>query len=150
MKNVSTNDVLNRLLVLHNRSLPMYLANAVPWTRIGNEHAIEVLGQIVADQRHTVDRIGEMITESGGDVDVGEFPMVFTAYNDISFDFLLGLLITRQKRELAAIEQCLAQLGSAPLAKALAEEARGAALGHLDSLQELQPSALAVSSHGTV
>lgn len=150
MSNVATNDILNRLLVLHSRSLPMYLADAAPWTRIGNEHAIEVLGHIVADQRHTVDRIGEMITESGGDVDVGEFPMLFTAFNDISFDYLLNQMIARQKRALATIDQCVAQLGSAPLAKALAEEARGAALGHLDSLQELKPSALAVASHGTV
>ena len=150
MNTVSTNDVLNRLLVLHERSLPMYLADAAPWTRVGNEHAIEVLGHIVSDQRQMVDRIGEVITDSGGDVNSGEFPMVFTAYNDISFDFLLDKLIVRQKLEIAVIEQCIALLGMTPLAKALAEEARGAALGHLDSLRELKPAALTVASHGTV
>ena len=80
------------------------LADAAPWTRIGNEHAIEVLGHIVADQRQTVDRIGEMITESGGDVDVGEFPMLFTAFNDISFDYLLDQIIARHEHLIADVE----------------------------------------------
>lgn len=134
---VETNAVLNRLSVIHSRSLAMYLSYAAPWSAESNG-AADTLKAIVADQKRIADRVGEMIVESNGDVDPGAFPMRFTSLHDLSFRFLLDKLIEHQKRDIVAIEQCTAQLTTAPLAKAVAQDALGAAKAHLESLKELQ------------
>lgn len=137
MNQPSTIDILNRLLVLHDKSLPMYLGYAAPWT-IGNDAAAkEVLALIVADQKLMVDRIGKEIIEEGGAASHGRFPLIYTGWHDLSFDFLVKKMIGCQKQDIAAIEDCIAKLAHAPAAKALAEESLGAAKGHLESLQEL-------------
>jgi hypothetical protein len=133
----STVSVLNRLLLLHEYSLPMYLGYAAPWTIGHDEAAKEVLMLIVADQKQLAERIGRAILDAGGVVSHGHFPLHFTGYHDLSFDFLVKRMIVAQKKDLAAIETCIAQLEGVPNAKALAEEALGAAKGHLESLEEL-------------
>ena len=137
MNAANTIEVLNRLLVIHHRSLPMYLSYAAPWQTQRDQAAREVLDHIVADQKQMVDRIGELVLERDGDVEHGEFPMYFTGLHDLSFDYLVRRMIADQNRDVAAIEQCVDQLESDPLAKALAQECLGAAKGHLDSLEEL-------------
>lgn len=138
MSSASTIDALNRLYAIHNRSLPMYLRYAVPWTHRGDESACEVLQQVAADQQRTVDRLGTLILDCSGDVNSGEFPMSFTGLHDLSLDYLIGLSIKYQQRDIADIEACVAQLQTFPLGKAMAEEILGEAKGHLDSLSELQ------------
>ena len=46
----STNDVLNRLLVIHSRSLPVYLTYAPPWWKDQNGRIAEVLHDLARDQ----------------------------------------------------------------------------------------------------
>lgn len=141
MASPSTIDTLNRLLALHEKSLPMYLGYAAPWTIGNDEAAREVLFHIVADQKLMVDRIGEAIVAEGGTPTHGRFPLIFTGWHDLSFEFLVKQMIVYQKRDIAAIELCIARLDAAPAARALAEEALGAAKGHLESLDELTPAA---------
>jgi hypothetical protein len=137
MTSPSTIQVLNRLLALHDRSLPMYLGYAAPWTLGDDSAAKETLSLIVADQREMADRIGKAILDAGGVVSHARFPMHYTAYHDLSYEFLVKQMISAQKQDIAAIEQCVAQLEHEPAARALAEEALGAAKGHLESLSEL-------------
>lgn len=129
--------VLNRLVTIHNRSLPVYLANTRPWMRRGDETAQAVLAQMAADHRATVDRLGQMILDYGAVVEPGEFPMRFTSTHDLSLEFLLPVLIRHQQHDLAVIEQCVQGLESDLLAKAAAEETWGEARAHLESLQDL-------------
>jgi len=136
----STTEVLNRLLVLHVRSLPMYLSYAPPYQLYMNEHAKAVLDQIVEDQKRTVDRLGTLILDSNGSVDYGEFPMSFTSLHDLSIPYLLKLLIERQQKLVIASERLADMLSMAPYAQAAAREAVGEAKGHLDNLRELQAS----------
>lgn len=150
MMPASTNDVLNRLLVTHFRSLPMYLVEASPWLRPGDEHAMEVLKIIADDQRATAEKIGHTIMENDGEVDMGDFPLHFTRFNDLSMDFLMQEVLRRQLQDIVSIEACVEALATAPLAKALAQEAYGAALGHLDSLQEAIAGEQASASHASV
>ena len=89
----STTDVLNRLLVLHERSLPMYLSYAPPNRLEDHPRAKVVLDQIVEDQKRTIDRLATMVLDNGGLVDYGEFPMSFTGLHDLSLQYLLKLLI---------------------------------------------------------
>jgi len=140
-------DVLNRLVVIHHRSLPVYLSYASPtWFR-GDERARDVLRAIATDQQQMVDRLGEMILEIGGMLQFGGFPMAFTGYHDLSFDFLRGRLIEHQRRDVESIRQCTSQLESAPLAQALAREALHSAQRHLGSLEALPaPAARSVPS----
>lgn len=138
MSEADTINVLNRLVAIHNRSLARYLTFASPAWHRGDDKARETLELIAADQEHYVDRFGEMVVDSGGMVDLGEFPIVYTGYHDLSFDWLLTKLIDGQQKIIAAIEGCVEALNLAPLHKAIAEESLGAAKGHLQNLEELQ------------
>ena len=134
----STIDVLNRLLVLHERSLPMYLGYAPPNRLEDHPQAKAVLDQIVEDQRRTIDRLATIVLDSGGTVDFGEFPMAFTSLHDLSLEYLLKLMVERQTKFVAACENLANLLATAPFAQAAAREALGEAKGHLENLKELQ------------
>ncbi len=134
----STTDILNRLLVLHVRSLPMYLKYAPPYQLARHQQAKSVLDQIVDDQTRTVDRLGSLILESNGTVDNGEFPMAFTSLHDLSLAYLLKLMIERQQKFITVCERLSDALSMAPYAQAAARETVGEAKGHLENLQELQ------------
>lgn len=137
----TTSDLLNRLLVLHERSLPVYLSYAQPEGLLASPKVLAVISQMVEDQKRTVDRIGTLILENGGLVDRGKFPMDFTGYNDLSVSFLLKKCIERQERTIGAIERIADLLTTAPYAQAAAREALGEAKGHLENLQEVAADA---------
>ncbi len=126
------------MLAVHGRSLPIYLADAAPWVGRGHSEAVEVLQAIAADQRQTVDRIGELIVDEGGRLNLGGFPMEFTSYHDLSIDFMVTKLIERQRVDVQEIETVVAETESGSTIRVIAEEALGAAKGHLQSLQELE------------
>jgi hypothetical protein len=133
----STTDLLNRLLVLHERSLPMYLSYAPPSDLAAHDKARSVLAHIVEDQRRTIDRLATLVLDGGGTVDYGEFPLSFTSLHDLSLAYLLKLVIDRQRKLIAVSEKLADQLNLAPFAQAAAREAVGEAKGHLDNLLEL-------------
>ncbi|MEX0585888.1 MAG: hypothetical protein WD176_04550 [Pirellulales bacterium] len=129
-------DVLNCLLAIHYRSLPMYLASARPWFPVGEECAAELLLHIAADHRHYVDRISDRLIElgaEGADIDRGHFPTSFTDLHDLSLTYLLPLVIEHQRRDIAAIEDCAKRVPD----ETLAQEASGAAKAHLEALEEV-------------
>src|SRR5258706_16395625 len=84
MNQVSTTDVLNRLLVLHERSLPVYLSYAPPEQLARHPQAAQVLRQMAEDHMRTVDRLGTLILEGHAQLDHGEYPMSFTSLPDLS------------------------------------------------------------------
>ena len=137
MAEPTTIDMLNRLLTLHSRSLPMYLASARPWFPQRDSDAQAVLRHIAEDQQLMVDRIGAVILDQGGAIQPSEFPMEFTDLHDLSIDYLIPQIAARQERELAWMRQCVDAVHDSPAARAIAEEALGAAQAHLDSLHEL-------------
>ncbi len=137
-----TNDILNRLLVIHSRSLPNFLVYAHPWWKDDHVKATEVLANIVGDQRNIAARAGRLIVENDGAVASGQFPDRFSTLHDLSLDFLLAELIRYQDRTIAAIEQLVRQLPRASMAQGLAQEALGMAKAHRTALGDL-PSELA-------
>jgi hypothetical protein len=137
MPTPSTIDILNRLYVLHHRSLAVYLHYAPPYRLAQDARAYTVLAQMAEDQNRTADKLATLILDSNGQVDPGEFPMSFTALHDLSVEYLVKQLIERQKRHIAACEKLADQLSMAPYAQAAAREAVGEAKGHLDNLEEL-------------
>ncbi len=96
-----------------------------------------MLRHVAQDQQLMADRIGAVILDLGGPVASSEFPMEFTDLHDLSIDYLIPQIVSRQQSEIEVMRQCLESLQDAPAARAIAEEALGAAQGHLDSLDEL-------------
>lgn len=136
MTETSTYDILNRLYVLHNRSLAAYLNYARPWAIQAHPRTLAVLEQMVADEQATADRLATLIMETGP-VEPGEFPIIFTGWHDLSVEWLVNKLIERQQKTILIIEKLISQLGFAPYAQAIARETLGQAKGHLENLQEV-------------
>ena len=99
------NDVLNRLLVIHSRSLPIFLTYAPPWWKDEDGRVADMLSGIAQDQLRIADRIGKLIVDHGGTAVSCQFPDRFSTLHDLSFDFLLAELIRYQDRTVATIEQ---------------------------------------------
>jgi hypothetical protein len=136
-------ESLNRLLALHSCSLPSYLASARPYARRGDEKAREVLAHIHVDHRLMVDQIATAIAQEGGTPDFGAYPMEYTDLHDLAIEFIIGRVSEQFGKDIVAIEACIAELADHPRGRSLAQEALGAAKGHLESLEEL------VSSHAS-
>ena len=132
-----TVNVLNHLLAIHNRSLPVYLQSARPYVGQNGNEALSVVDSIAAAHFAKVDRIGEMIIELGGVIRYGEFPHRFADWHDLSFGFLLGKLVELQRLDIDRIGKCVEWLDDSPQAKAIAQESLGEAKAHLESLEEL-------------
>lgn len=137
MPQPSSIDVLNRLLGIVFRSLPMYLAGTTPWTNRDDGRAEVVLNQIVADARHYSQKLADAILDRNAVLEHGSFPIEFADVHDLSLDHLILELIEAQRHDIEAIEQCVKLLGHDRAAKALAEEVLGNARGHLQALEEL-------------
>ena len=133
-----TINVLNHLLAIHNRSLPVYMASAQPWLGRNGTHALAVLEDIANAHLAMVDRVGELIIELEGVVRQGEFPMKFSGWHDLAVEFMIDRCIECQKLDIERIEKCVGWLGDSPRARVLAEEALGEAKAHLEALEELQ------------
>jgi len=133
---------LNRLLRLHSCSLAVYLRECLPWTAPETQAKAAAVREIGESQVEMADRIAARIIDLDGAPDLGDFPLNFTGLNDLSIDYLTCELVTRQRRSVQAIAECVAALQDGPAeAVSIAEEAHGAALGYLDRLVELaQPA----------
>jgi hypothetical protein len=132
------NVVLNRLLRILCRSLPMYLRDARPWTGAPRQPAEAALDRLVTDQQGLARRVAQAILDQGGQPDPGPFPLAFAGMNDTSIDFLLQRVIEQQRRDLPVMERCIADLFGWPDLRALAEEALGNAQAHLDILERMK------------
>jgi len=128
---------LARLYNIASYSLPIYLQTAAPWTPAGESEAIETLAQLAGDQRRLSRRVFERLTSLECAPPQGDFPSRFTWLNDLSLQYLLRRLVEEQAGDIAKIERCAAQLTADLPSRVLAEEALGAARGHLERLQEL-------------
>jgi hypothetical protein len=130
--------LLNRLLTIHCRSLPVYLAEAGAWwtAPTADDEIARTLRAIVFDQQATAARIADVILRRHGTIHVGSFSMEFTDKNDLALDFLVGEAAERARRDVSAIEQILAALPpDDDAARELTQEALGAAKAHAEDLE---------------
>ena len=129
-------DVLNRLLAVLYRSLPVYLQGARPWVGDEQRRGLDALARIAADQRLYAQRVAEAVFQQGGRIETGQFPLDFTSVHDLSLEFLLRKAADYQRRDLEIIQECVAALSDMPRLRTLAEEILGNAQGHLETLEE--------------
>lgn len=135
-------EVLNCVLRTLGRSLPMYVQEGRRlWTTPSAEPLQRVLAEIAADHRYYVARLGQLICKWDGCVEGGQFPLAFTALNDVSLAWLWREVMELHQRDIAALEHCQKRLSDAPEAQSLIEEILGNARGHLETLQELTAGA---------
>ncbi|MBU4272807.1 MAG: hypothetical protein KKE86_00630 [Planctomycetes bacterium] len=137
MKNHEAISTLNQLLGVLCRSLPAYLSDARPWSRLGSWKTQTSIDRLVADLRMYARRVAEEIDSLGGCPDSCVFPAEFTAKNDLAVQFLLGEIIDYLDRDAASIERIAARLENIPAAHALAEEILGNVKGHVDVLKKI-------------
>lgn len=143
MAKVTVNELLNRVMVMHERSLPMYLAYAAPFLSHGDEAASEVLSQVVRDHKYIVEKFGDFLLEHNHPVGHGHWDMNFTSLHDVSLHYLLTEVVRGEKQLTAELSKYAEKLASFPAAKALVQEALGMAKGHLESLEDLDMPAAA-------
>jgi len=134
---LDTNAVLNRLLVLHLRSLPMYVSQAPPWINPGRESAWEAVQSIAADHQATADRFGAMILAADGVPGYGEFPLRYTALHDLALDYLLVRILEYERQLIRRISECADLLWMNPALQAGVLESLGEAKAHLQLLEEV-------------
>lgn len=134
---------LTELLVRVYRSLPMYLASIGRWAHEADEQATCTLRLIAADQQALSNRIALLICQRYGRAETGGFPMSYTGLHDLSLDYLLRQLVEAQRQDVRAIERLVDRFPGDAQARALAQEALGAAQGHLETLSELAAGAAA-------
>jgi hypothetical protein len=135
-----TIEILNRVLVLLQKSFPQYLQYARPYIPPGREAVSKTIDDIVTCQNRLAESIAQFVFESGGLPDPGRFPIEFTDTHDLAIDFLIREAIGYQKEDIAKLQECVERLRLAPAAQSLASEAFGMAKGHLESLEELPVS----------
>lgn len=138
MSQVRTIEILNRLIALLYRSLPMYLRYASPWRTDRSEPAWRTIEHILLDQDALVARAAALVQELNGQVDTGEFPMEFTGMHDLALDFLVQRLMQYQRRDVERLAQLAQQAASAQVdrrARDLVQEALGSARAHLEALE---------------
>jgi hypothetical protein len=127
--------VLNRMLQMLCRSLPMYLKDAKPWSRRDQKETQAVVDSLVADQEMYAARLADLILDADGRPDAGVFPIALTSVHDLSLDYLLDEVIRGLCHDVATLRQLAAEIPAGSPARALAEEIAGNAQGHLEILQ---------------
>lgn len=133
-------NTLREVAAMHYRSLPNYLMYAQPWFRPGKSNQLEVLRSVATDQGHMVEKVVHLVEDQGEPVAMGEFPMEFTSYHDLSFSYLLKIMLEYQERFVARLEQLGESLEPGGMAKNLVEESIGMAIGHLENLRAVADS----------
>ncbi len=136
MKNDSI-PLVNRLIAMHRASLPVYLCDAVPFVRADEQSSMDVVEMIAADQVLTAGRLADALMSDNRAIASTGFPAYFSGFHDLAFEYLLREMVRLQTNDVAEISNIVAKLSTDPAARPLAEEALGAAKGHLESMGEL-------------
>jgi hypothetical protein len=137
MPSTDTIDVLNRVLSILERSFPQYMCYARPYIPTGRENVMQTIRDIVAGENALAERVSQLVFESGGNHDRGDFPIDFTDTHDLDIDFLVAEAIDCMQGDVAELEKCVDALRLAPAAQSLASEVLGMTLGHLELLEAL-------------
>src|SRR6476661_2513545 len=97
-------EVLNRLHALLDCSLARYLSYARPWARRRYLLLDAVARRMSYEHEIFARRIARLIYDRRGTLQSRVFPMDFTAYNDLSLEFLAPRLLEHQRALVAAAE----------------------------------------------
>jgi len=89
MPHPDATSALNHLYYLMRRSFAAYSLEVRPVTFRGPEEMRELLQRVAGEQRLLAERIAEAIREQNGALELGQFPIEFTAWNDVALPRIL-------------------------------------------------------------
>lgn len=127
--------VLNRLLRIVYRSLPLYLSTTRPWTPHRLDDLYDVLSHVADEHREDAQRIAAEIARRGGVPDPGPVPGRYVALHDLAVDYLARLVLDEHRDARIAIEQYAAAAEDAGV-RALAETLAGRFAVQEEALRE--------------
>jgi hypothetical protein len=114
--------VLQRLMAIEEYSLANYVLQSSVWTRPEDNPLLRAIHRIARKQQAQAARVGRLLARRYGFVESGQFPLHFTALNDLSLDYVAQKLIEHQRSMIDEIESCDHQLQDDPEARHLTEE----------------------------
>jgi hypothetical protein len=127
-----TNSRLNDLLIDLGRSLLQYAGEAWPWTAAFDSGAArQVIEQLGAEQRKSVEQIAKLLQERHHTVDFGVYPDEYTSLHYVSQRYMLDQLIVNER---SLVEECDA------LARECRQDPEAASL--IESIREREQRAL--------
>ncbi len=135
---ISVTDVLNQLLHLLLRGLPMYVVELNSGTQPERHPLRKALANLAADRRLLANRTNQAILDRGAYPDPGPFPLEYTGLNDVSIEYLTNEIIDSLHVDIEILQEISAQLASIPELHALTEEIIGNTTGHAEILEKMQ------------
>ena len=128
---------LNQLYRIEKFSLPNYLRYAKPREPATGECLREAIWHIADEQLAVSNRVGSLIVERRGPIEAGSFPFRFTAFNDLSLDYLALRAVEEQERIIQEVTDLARRLRFDPVAQNVALEILGSERAHLEILHEV-------------
>ena len=110
-------EVLNRMFGLLDCSLARYMSHARPWVRQRYMLLDAVVRRISYEHEKYARRLAQLIHDRRGTVNSSVFPMGFTAYNDLSLEYLAPRLLEHQRALIVTAEDSVRDLGHDPEAR---------------------------------
>jgi len=137
VKTATTDALLNRMLTLTARSLPAYLYRARPWVPGRFVDLWDALQEISGEHREFAAKAAEHVLRRGGMPNPGNYPDVYTAWHDLSLDFLADRTIRELRNGAAELEAAIGGPGLDPAVSKSAESLRRLFLDEAERLQTL-------------
>lgn len=132
---------LNQALLAERFSLAIYLRDGRQRTHPGDEPLEEAVRRIANDHERYADRITKLLSDHGGHVAHGHFPMEFTEHDDeTALDFLLPELIRHEQRVVEQIEQAIETVDLETEVCDLLKGLLRTEKGHVEALTGIQKS----------
>jgi len=135
MNNPDAISILNRLYWLTLRSFAVYSAEVRPVTFRGPEAMWDLLKEIAVEERDLAGRIAAAIAELRGAAEPGQYPIEFTAWNDVALSRVFAHAIELQSTAVAEASDLASEHSEAPVFY-WAKQVQGQAERHVTRLEE--------------
>ena len=126
---------LNRLHYLMLRSFAAYSVEVRPVTFRGPESMQNLLRQVADDQRLLAQRIAAAIREQNAAVEIAQFPIEFTSWNDVALPRILERSAELLRGAIAEAEAIAARDSQAPVYH-FAKEVSNLTQRHLERFED--------------
>jgi hypothetical protein len=103
--------ILQNVLRGERRSLLQYAGEAAPWTNVADQQLVGQLQKMIEEEQKVIVSLSDYLRRGGQNMPYVEpFPMGFTAYNFVSFEFLLKKIIEDQRKGVANLEKSVSAI----------------------------------------
>ena len=126
-------ELLADLSRAHRYSLIRYIVEASPFG--ADAERMKLLRHISEMQEATADRMDAIILERDGRMPVGDFPLRYAAYHDLSLEYLWPTLLAHMGELEERLREAASEARSDGPIQAVIEEALGEAIAHREMLE---------------